>query len=108
MIKNLFSYIKRKYEKNTLSWKLVSPPGIIAGIIQLVRSLIFSPFSVEVISEPIYIWYTRLSLSIITIIFGTISFIIMLSLAFISTVVATYLPVRKAAKRKPVESIRAL
>ena len=75
MIKNLFSYIKRKYEKNTLSWKLVSPPGIIAGIIQLVRSLVFCPFSTEVITDPIYIWYTRLSLSIITIIFGTISFI---------------------------------
>ena len=41
-------------------------------------------------------------------VFGIVSLVIMLVLAFVTTVIATYLPVRKAAKKKPVESIRAL
>jgi len=41
-------------------------------------------------------------------VFGFVSFIILVAIALVTAVVATYLPVRKAAKRKPVESIRAL
>ena len=41
-------------------------------------------------------------------VFGFISFIIMVLLAVLTTIIATYIPVRKAAKKKPVETIRAL
>ena len=41
-------------------------------------------------------------------VFGVLSFIVIAAVSFVTTVVATYLPVRKAAKRKPVESIRSL
>lgn len=41
-------------------------------------------------------------------VFGVLSFIVIAVVSFVTTVIATYLPVRKAAKRKPVESIRSL
>ena len=41
-------------------------------------------------------------------VFSVVSFVIMVLLAFVTTVVATYIPVRKAANKKPVESIRSL
>ncbi len=40
--------------------------------------------------------------------FGILSFIIIVALALLTAVIATFLPVRNAAKKKPVESIRAL
>ena len=74
MIKKVFTYPKEKFTENTLSWKLVSPPGIIAGIIQLIHSWLLCPFFTEISSEPHYIWYIRLFLSLIAITFGVISF----------------------------------
>ena len=41
-------------------------------------------------------------------VFGVISFFVILSLSIITTFIATYIPVRKESKKKPVESIRAL
>ena len=41
-------------------------------------------------------------------IFGPLSWLVMLAIAALTSFVATFLPVRSAAKRKPVESIRAL
>ncbi len=41
-------------------------------------------------------------------VFGIASFAVLLVIAFITVVVATFLPVWNAAKKKPVESIRAL
>ena len=41
-------------------------------------------------------------------VFGVFSVVIMIGLTLMSTIIATYLPVRKAAKKKPVESIRSL
>ena len=41
-------------------------------------------------------------------VFGVISFFVILSLSIITTFIATYVPVRKESKKKPVESIRAL
>ncbi len=41
-------------------------------------------------------------------VFGFVSLAIMIAVAFVATVVATFLPVRKAAKKKPVETIRSL
>ncbi len=41
-------------------------------------------------------------------VFGIVSFLILIAVALITVVVATFLPVWNAAKKKPVESIRAL
>lgn len=41
-------------------------------------------------------------------VFGMLSFVVMLGLSLVTTFIATYIPVRKAAKKKPVESIRSL
>lgn len=41
-------------------------------------------------------------------IFGIVSILMIAVVALFTTLVATFLPVRKAAKRKPVDSIRAL
>lgn len=41
-------------------------------------------------------------------VFGINSFVVLIGVAFVTVVVATFLPVWSAAKKKPVESIRAL
>ena len=41
-------------------------------------------------------------------VFGAMSFIILVAIAIVTTVIATFLPVWNAAKKKPVDSIRAL
>ncbi len=41
-------------------------------------------------------------------VFGILSFIIMVAIAIITAIVATFLPVYNAAKKKPVDSIRSL
>ena len=41
-------------------------------------------------------------------VFGIASLVVLIAIAFVTTVVATFLPVWNAAKKKPVESIRAL
>lgn len=41
-------------------------------------------------------------------VFGPLSWLVMLGIAVVTSVIATFLPVYSAAKRKPVESIRAL
>ena len=41
-------------------------------------------------------------------VFGPASFLVLTGAALITVVISTYLPVRKAARKKPVESIRAL
>ena len=41
-------------------------------------------------------------------VFGILSFVVIAVVCLVTTVVATYIPVRKAAKKKPVESIRSL
>ena len=41
-------------------------------------------------------------------VFGVLSLVVMIVVAFVTVVVATFLPVWSAAKKKPVESIRAL
>ena len=41
-------------------------------------------------------------------VFGPLSWIVLLAIAFVTAVVATFIPVWNAAKKKPVESIRAL
>ncbi len=41
-------------------------------------------------------------------VFGAISIVVLIVVAFVTVVVATFLPVWSAAKKKPVESIRAL
>ncbi len=41
-------------------------------------------------------------------VFGPISFIILVAIALVTAVIATFLPVYRAARRKPVDSIRSL
>ena len=41
-------------------------------------------------------------------VFGAISLVVLIAVAFVTVVVATFLPVWSAARKKPVESIRAL
>jgi ABC-type antimicrobial peptide transport system permease subunit len=41
-------------------------------------------------------------------VFGPMSVAILVGIALLTAVIATYLPVHNAAKKKPVESIRAL
>lgn len=41
-------------------------------------------------------------------VFGILSLIIMLMIGVVTAILATYLPVKRAARRKPVESIRAI
>ena len=41
-------------------------------------------------------------------VFGTLNILLLIVLALVSTILATYFPVNVAAKKKPVESIRAL
>lgn len=41
-------------------------------------------------------------------VFGFLSLVVLIAIAFVTTVVATFLPVWNAAKKKPVDSIRAL
>ena len=41
-------------------------------------------------------------------VFGPVSWLLMLGIAVVTSVIATFLPVYGIAKRKPVESIRAL
>ena len=41
-------------------------------------------------------------------VFGILSFVVIALVCLVTTIVATYIPVRKAAKKKPVESIRSL
>ena len=75
MLIKFCSYIKEKFRKNNLSWKIVCPPGIIAGIIQLTRSIILYPSNFESPVEPLFIWHIRFCLSIIAIILGIICFL---------------------------------
>ena len=46
--------------------------------------------------------------SVSLIVFGPLSIIILVGIALLTAVIATFLPVYLAAKKKPVESIRAL
>lgn len=41
-------------------------------------------------------------------VFGIASFVVLIGIAFVTTVIATFLPVWNAAKKKPVDSIRAI
>lgn len=41
-------------------------------------------------------------------IFGPVSWLIMLAIALVTSIIATFLPVYSIARKKPVESIRAL
>ena len=41
-------------------------------------------------------------------VFGPISWLVMLGIAVVTSVIATFLPVYSIARKKPVESIRAL
>lgn len=41
-------------------------------------------------------------------VFGILSFLIMIAIAVLTAIVATFLPVYNAAKKKPVDSIRSL
>lgn len=41
-------------------------------------------------------------------VFGILSIIILIAVALLTTIIATFLPVRKAAKKKPVDSIRTV
>lgn len=41
-------------------------------------------------------------------VFGPLSFIILVGIAFVTAIIATFLPVYNAAKKKPVDSIRSL
>ena len=41
-------------------------------------------------------------------VFGVLSFGVLIAIAFVTILVATFLPVNKAARKKPVDSIRAL
>lgn len=75
MLIKFCSHIKEKFRKNNLSWKIVCPPGIIAGIIQLIRSIILYPSNFETPVEPLFIWHIRFCLSIIAIILGIICFL---------------------------------
>lgn len=48
------------------------------------------------------------SINISLFIFGPLSWLVMLGIAAFTSFLATFLPVRSSAKRKPIESIRAL
>lgn len=74
MLIKICSYIKNKFKENNLSWRIVCPPGIIAGIIQLIRSLIIFLSNFGISTEPLFILYVRFSLSIIAILLGLICF----------------------------------
>ena len=41
-------------------------------------------------------------------VFGILSLLVLIAIAFVTTIIATFLPVWNAAKKKPVDSIRAL
>lgn len=75
MLIKFCSYIKEKFRKNNLSWRIVCPSGIIAGIIQLIRSIILYPSNFDTPVEPLFIWHIRFCLSIIAIILGIICFL---------------------------------
>lgn len=75
MLIKICSYIKNKFKENNLSWRIVCPPGIIAGIIQLIRSIILYPSNFETPVEPLFIWHIRFCLSIISILLGLICFL---------------------------------
>ena len=72
-------------------------------LICLVLSIVMTNFVADVLNRDL-----AGELGISVFVFGFVSLIIMIVVAFVATVVATFLPVRKAAKKKPVETIRAL
>lgn len=78
--------------------------GIIMGIC-LVLSIIGSIVLSIVINN---ILRTSVGLAVTVFVFGIVSVLMMLALALVVAVISTFLPVYFAARKKPVESIRAL
>ena len=81
-----------------------SESGIIVGIC-LVLSVIGTIIVTAVLNS---LLYYELGLFVSLFVFGPLSVLMMVGIAFVVAVLATFLPVYFAAKKKPVESIRAL
>ena len=79
-----------------------------AGIISLI-CLILSTIASALICPAINgILYTSMGLEVTLFVFGIISFLMMALIALVVAIISTFLPVFFAARKKPVESIRAL
>ena len=78
--------------------------GIIVGIctvLALIGSIVVSFVLNSVLKA-------GLGLNVALFVFGPLSVVVMIAVALVVALVATFLPVRAAAKKKPVESIRSL
>lgn len=84
-------------------FKIFFSESFVISVICIILSTIFSISISNIMNN---LLASELGVSIF--VFGPISFIIMVILAFATTIIATYIPVRKAAKKKPVETIRSL
>ena len=67
-------------------------------------------FETPVYEQPVYAEPEKKSntKAILALVFGILSIIILIMIGALTAFVATFLPVRKAARRKPVESIRSI
>lgn len=81
-----------------------SESGIIVGICTLL-SIIGTIVLVSVLNN---VLRTQIGLEVTIFVFGWISVAMMIGIAIVVALIATFLPVYFAARRKPVESIRAL
>lgn len=84
-------------------FKIFFSESIFIAVICLVLSIIFSIVICNLLNNLL-----AYSIGVSVFVFGILSLMVMVLLGLITTFIATYIPVRKAAKRKPVESIRAL
>lgn len=84
-------------------FKIFFSESFVIAVICLILSIIFNITLCDILNDML-----AREIGISVFVFGFTSLIIMVALAFLTTFIATFIPVRKAAKRKPVESIRAL
>ena len=85
-------------------FKIFFSESFIITAICVVLSTVGGAFICSVINSEIKSILSEVSL----LVFGPLSVGMLIAVALITVVLATYFPVRRAAKRKPVDSIRAL
>lgn len=84
-------------------FKIFFSESFVIAVICVILAIIGSVVTCNVLNELV-----ASKLGIVLFVFGRESFVVLTVIAFVTTVLATFLPVWNAAKKKPVDSIRAL
>ena len=84
-------------------FKIFFSESFVITVICVVLSVIGSAFVCSLLNKTL-----ASSIGVSVFVFGIVSFIILLVIAFATALISTFFPVYKAARKKPVDSIRAL